>query len=144
MTTTETFVLDLDPKVPLADRIRAGKYYYVDPAITPEHFTLTLSGKREVILFDPHGAVSSEEMIRRMKADHCVPATLDDCLVMGRQFPDRQCINPIVFLGMVWRGPGGYRHVPVLDDWFGGRGLYLYWFDDDWHDFYRFAAVRES
>jgi hypothetical protein len=32
----------------------------------------------------------------------------------------------------------------VLNDWNGKRKLDLNWFDNDWNDNYRFAAVRES
>lgn len=144
--TRETFALDLDPKVPLPEQIRRGNYSYVDPAITPEHFTLTLSGKREVVLFDdPHGTVFSKEMIARMKQEGCVPATLDDALAMGAQFPDRQCQNTIVFLGTVWPDPRSRRRVPVLGKWVGRRMLSLFsGFGGGWRDSYRFAAVREK
>lgn len=80
----EAFALDLDPTVPLPEQVRRGNYGYVNPALTPENFRLTVpAGKRRVVLYDPHGFVSSEEMIRRMRADGCVPATLDDALAMG-------------------------------------------------------------
>lgn len=141
----ETFLLDLDPKVSLAERIRAGNYGYVNPDITPENFTLTVpAGKREVVLYDPKGYTSSEAMIARMKADGYVPATLDDALAMGQKYPDRQRANPIVFLGSVWPDPNGYQRVPVLVGWFGGRWLCLVGFGGGWLDFCRFAAVRES
>lgn len=142
-TQPETLVLELNPSVPLEVQIKRGNYNYVNPAINPQHFTLTLSGKREVVLFDPHGTVSSEEMVRRMKQDGYVPATLDDALSMGQQYPDRQRQNPIVFLGSVWPGFGGSRRVAVLSYWLGARRLSLSWFDSGWSDFYRFAAVRE-
>ena len=144
----EMFTLNLDPKVPLAEQVRLGNYDYANPAFTtPGNFSLTLpAGKREVILYDPHGSVSSEEMIRRMKAEHCIPATLDDALAMGIQFPERQRTNPIVFLGTIWCDGIGLRHVPVLNFWYGRRELNLSWFDDVWDDnaHGRFAAVRES
>lgn len=44
----------------------------------------------------------------------------------------------------VWPDPDGNQHVPVLNDWNGKRKLDLNWFDNDWNDNYRFAAVRES
>ena len=142
----ETFVLNLPgPTIPLEEQIRRGNHKYSNPAINAGNFQLTIpAGKREVVLYDPRGYVSSEEMIRRMEADGYKPATLDDCLAMGAQHPDRQRQNPIVFLGSVWCDPVGYRHVPVLDDWGGVRLLLLCWFDDGWSDVCRVAAVREK
>ncbi len=143
-TVREGFALVLDPSVPLEEQVQRGNYNYANPAITQEHFSLTLSGGCEVVLFDPHGTVSSEEMVRRMKQDGYVPATLDDALAMGTQFPERQRQNPIVFLGSVWRDGDGSRRVPVLFDWSGERGLGLGWFVYGWSVRCRFAAVRES
>jgi hypothetical protein len=85
-----------DPSIPLPEQIRKGNYGYVNEHYTPQNFTLTLTGNREVVLFDPNGFVSSKEMIRRMKRDGFVPATIDDALAMGTKFPDRQKQNPIV------------------------------------------------
>jgi len=153
---TERFVLDCPgPTVPLAEQIRHGNYNYANPDITDANFSLTIpAGKREVVLYDPRGYVSSETMIARMKADGCRPATFDDALAMGIQYPDRQRQNPIVFLGTAWRDPGGDRRVPVLGVWdgsralslycFGERGLGLIWFDAGWSGLCRFAVVRVS
>jgi hypothetical protein len=142
--TIETYPVTLDPTVSLEGQINAGNYAFVDEHYTPQNFPLTLTGQREVMLFDPLGNVSSEEMIALMKADKCVPATIDDCLAFGTTFPERQRKNPIVFLGTVFHDPNRGRHVPVLRGWVGGRSLYLGWFVDRWSYGCRFAAVRES
>lgn len=137
--TVETLVLNLDPSIPLAEQIRRGNYTYVNSVITPNNFHLMVpAGKRDIILYDPRGYVSSEEMVRWMKGDGCVPATLDDALAMGQQYPDRQRRNPIVFLGTIWPVAFGIRHVSVLY----GRSLELSWFDNTWNMLCRFAAVR--
>jgi len=141
----ETLILSLDPSVSLQDQVARGKYGYVNPNYTPDNFRLTApAAKREVVLYDPRGYVSSEEMIARMKADGNKPAGIDDCLAMGAQHPERQRRNPIVFLGTVWCDSVGSRRVPVLDGWNGGRWLFLCWFVGDWVGGCRFAAVRES
>ena len=141
----EIFVAELNARVPLDEQILRGQYNYINPAITTRKFKLTISaGKREIVLYDPRGFVSSKEMIRRMKPDGCVAAVIDDCLAIGQQFPNRQRRNPIVFLGTVCRDAHGNRRVPVLDCWDGERKLDLAWFDDDWNDVCRFAAVREK
>ena len=144
-TKTETLVLDLNPTIPPETQIQRGNYNYANPDINTRNFNFTLpAGKREIVLYDPKGFVSSEEMIRRMKEDGCVPGVIDDCLAMGQQHPNRQRGNPIVFLGSVWRGAHGRRRVPVLVDCHGERKLSLCWFGDGWYGRYRFAAVRES
>jgi hypothetical protein len=140
----DTFTVTLDPTIGMAEWVRRGNYEYANPDIRERNFKLTPTGTREVVLYDPKGAVSSEEMIRRMKADGYKPAGIDDCLAMGAQFPERQRQNPIVFLGSVWRGPVGGQLVPVLYGWRGRRKLGLGWFDGGWGGSYRFAAVRES
>lgn len=137
--TAETFVLNLDPTIPLEEQIQRGNYDYINPNFNTCNFQLTLSGKREIILYDPRGSVSSEEMIRRMGADGRVPATLDDAVAFGVQFPDRQRENHLVFLGTIWSGA---RRVPALSDWYFGRGLCLCLFGRGWGDGCRFAADR--
>jgi hypothetical protein len=146
----ETFALTLDPTVPLSEQVRMGTYGELNGNYKPENFTLTLTGNREVVLFDPQGAVSSEEMIARMKAEGYVPALIDDALAMGVQYPDRQKKNAIVFLGTLFHDHDscGDERVPLLDGWEdvseGGRLLLLGWFGNEWPDGCRFAAVRES
>jgi hypothetical protein len=142
--TIETFSVVLDPKVSLQDQIQAGNYGSVDKQFTPKNFKLALIGNREIVLFDPGCVTSSRKMIARMKAGGFVPATIDDCLALGATFPERQRKNPIAFLGTVWPDPNDYRHVPVLNVWNNKRELLLNLFGRSWHDYYRFAAVRES
>lgn len=139
---TESFALTFDPTVPFDGQVVRGKYDRVNPHITSEHFKLTLSGSHEVVLFDPRGTVSSQEMVARMKRDRYVPATLDDALALGATHPERQRQNPIVFLGSIWRNPDGDRRLPVLLEWHDLRELALLRFDGGWLDRCRFAAVR--
>jgi hypothetical protein len=143
-TTRETFALAFDPTIGIGEWVRRGNYTRPNPDINERNFKLTLSGTRKIVLYDPKGAVSSDEMIRRMKADGYKPAGIDDALAMGAQFPERQRQNPIVFLGTTWRDPDGLQHVPVLSGWCGGRRLGLDWFDFVWDGRYRFAALREK
>jgi hypothetical protein len=139
----ETFALTLDSAVSVSEMIRRGNYGYVSDDYAPANLNLTLTGPREVVLFDSKGSVYSKEMIARMKAEGYVPATIDDALAMGAQFPDRQKENAIVFLGTTWAAPGRDRHVPVLSRWEARRELQLHWFGHVWHARCRFAAVRE-
>lgn len=138
------FGLDLDAAVSLTKWIKRGHYDYVNANYTPENFRLTLSGRRKIALIDPRGCVSSREMIRRMKHEGLVPATLDAALAFCVAYPERQRHNPLVFLGTVWRDPSGNRRVPVLFGCDNKRKLHLGWFDQEWFFFFRFATLRES
>lgn len=143
MLSYETYSVIRDPTVSIQEQINRGGYGYANPAINSGNFKLSLSGSRDIVLYDPRGFVSSEEMIRRMDGDGFLSATLDDALAFGIEHPDRQCQNPIVFLGTVWRGSDRDRRVPVLNHWDGRRGLHLRWFDSVWDGSCRFAAVRK-
>ena len=44
----------------------------------------------------------------------------------------------------VWRNPSGNRNVAYLNRYDAKRNLNLNYFDDDWNEYYRFAAVRND
>jgi hypothetical protein len=44
----------------------------------------------------------------------------------------------------VWQNPNGNRNVPYLNWNDAKRNLNLNWFENDWNENYRFAAVRNS
>jgi hypothetical protein len=138
---SESFRIKLNPNVSFEEQVHEGNYGYSDKFLTSANFQLSVSGVRDVTLFDPGATSTTEEMIARMNAAGCVPALIDDALAMGIQFPDRQKTNPIVFLGSSYRASDGLQHFPVLVGWGGVRGLELYWFGDDWADLYEFAAI---
>ncbi len=147
----ETFVLDLNSSVSLGEWIRLGSYDHVDENYGKESFRsqvgLMLTGRVQVVLYDPNGFVLTEDIVARMKEDGFVPAALDHALAMGAQYPERQTQNPIVFLGTERADgspePYGVKVVPALDDLKDGRRLCLYWSEGGWAGESRFAAVRE-
>lgn len=128
------------------EMLEAGQYDWSNDNITADNFPLP-NGKAgaeiievELIHFDRY--ISSEDAIAEMAKRGLRPATLAELLALGEQYPDLQREFPIVALGTVWRGRGGGRYVPYL---YGGgqyRSLDLHWFEDDWDDDCRFAAVR--
>lgn len=140
----ETFVLYLNPAIPLEEQIQRGNYKFTHPAINLTNFSLTLpAGKRRIVLYDPKGPATSEQIVARMKADGYIPAILDDALAMGQQRPNRQRQNPIVFLGTVWRDTTYRCFVPVLGQWCGRRDLNLIRFSHNCTSA-RFAAIKVS
>ena len=54
----ETFALTLDSSVRLEEMIRRGNYAFVNERYTPQDFKLSLTGRRQVVLFDPLDFVS--------------------------------------------------------------------------------------
>ena len=44
----------------------------------------------------------------------------------------------------VWRNPNGNRNVPYLNMYDAERNLNLNYFENDWDENYRFAAVRNG
>ncbi len=46
--------------------------------------------------------------------------------------------------GSVWRNLNGNRNVAYLDRNDAKRNLNLNWYENDWNDICRFAAVRKS
>lgn len=62
----EEYLIEIDPNLTFEERVKRGNYIGVDNNITPANFKLTKSGKRRIVIYDPKGDVSSEEMIRRM------------------------------------------------------------------------------
>jgi len=47
-------------------------------------------------------------------------------------------------IGSVWQNPDSNRHVPYLNWNSDERNLNLNWFENDWNENWRFAAVRKS
>lgn len=143
----EEFIVDIDPSLSFDDRLRRGNYNYVDEGVTVEYFPLRLTdpARRTIVLYDPHGPVSGEEMVRRIYENGDRRPTFDDALEFGYRFPDRQGKNPIAFLldDDLWQISRGTYKVPVLDEWLDDRELDLRLFVGNWHAIFRFAAIRQ-
>jgi hypothetical protein len=148
----ERLSIELDPSLSLEDQIRRGNYSTVDGNFTSRDFHLSLSGKREIILYEIEEMIPGpSDLIRRMQADGNAPATLDDALAIGYKFPDKQLQHPIAFLGGVWVNwshisvfpalaslprPGSYINDPQLPT------LLLKNLDECCEPNWRFAAVH--
>lgn len=127
----------------LTEMIVLGKYDWVDENITevnfpmPENFVLGTEPK----LYHFNRSISSEDAIKEIEKDGFRPARIWDLLDYGAKNPELQIQFPIVALGSVAQ-VGGSRRVACLDMGNAGRGLDLYWFEDDWRGIARFLAVR--
>lgn len=138
--TTLTYVIT-DTK----QMIAAGKYDWVNPDITQEHFPFQGQNRqqKEVTLFHFKRTMSSEDAISEIVKRGFQPANIEDLLALGSQYPDLQTQFVIGALGSVWQAPDGHRKVPCIG-WGGwGRYLHLRWFESDWGEDCRFLAVRK-
>ena len=71
------------------------------------------------------------------------PALYEELLAFAVEYPELQKQFPIVALGSVCRNDGSlYSPYVSWDD--GERNLRFYWLGNDWHDHYRFLAVRKQ
>ena len=130
---------------PVADAIAAGKYDWVNSDITQKSFPTNRTGKAEVEIEPVHfnRAVSTKEALAELDKSGLRPAELHELLSLGAEYPELQREFPIIGLGSVWQGSYGFRYCPCLDGGGLRRGLDLSWFEGDWRDVCRFAAVRK-
>ena len=139
------FTLVVDYGQPLAKMIEAGRYDSVHPAVTAKHFPIAGQGQREtaVEIFHFNRVMSSDQVIAELDRVGYRPAQIEELLAIGAKKPELQRQFPIIALGSRWRDSYGYRHIPCLDGWGGGRELGIYWFERDWYGHCRFLAVRK-
>lgn len=127
----------------IADSVRAGKYDWFNEDITDDNFPSKEKGTCvvEFGLFHFNRDISSEDALAGMKAEGFCPSTMKELLAYGEKHPEDQRQFPIVALGsvLVLRAA---RRVGYLS-WNGSeRDVNLCYYDDDWHDYCRFLAVR--
>jgi len=130
----------------LQEAIDAGKYDYANDDITAKHFEMPdgeIVVDTEIVLFHPDREIESDDAIAEMEQFGLRPATLTELLAFGETYPETQREFPIICLGSSWVNADGHRYVPYLEYWNDGRSLYLNWFDFEWYDYCRFAAVRK-
>lgn len=129
----------------IADGISAGIYDRVSKDITEKNFPTTQSGKAEteirLVYFGKF--MSTDTVLAEMEKQNLRPATIQELLAIGENYPELQRESPIVALGSVWVRPYGGRYVPYLGGSGGGRRLDLDWDEGDWHGRCRFAAVSK-
>ncbi len=123
-----------------------GKYDWKNDAITGKNFPTTRKGEADLVLELVHfnKVLTSEEVLKELDKKGLRPAELHELLTFGEKYPDIQRQFPVIALGSLLRGWGGDRGVPYLYRFGGERGLDLYYFDNRWIEFCRFAAVRKS
>ena len=142
----QAFKVVVDYTKTLKEMVLVGKYDWVNENITQDHFPIQGSGKQEVqvALFHFGKIMASDQIIAEMEKQGYRSTRIEELLALGASQLELQRQFPIVALGSVWRGPYGDRGVPVLDRGDARRRLGLHWLEHEWHESYRFAAVRNA
>ncbi len=139
---TEQF-LTVSPNLAFEERITRGNYSWTNSNLTEKEFPVTADqiGEWEWKLFHFNRSISSEDAIRLIKEDGFEPAQTGHILTFGEINPEEQRKYPIIGLGSI--AEVGLGRV-VLGPWsdYDRRELHLYWFVDDWRDYFRFLGVR--
>ena len=136
------FPTTVDYRQSLADMVAAGKYDYANEHIVAKNFPITGEGtvETELILVHFDHDISSEDAVKEMEQMGLEPAKVEHLMAYGAQHWDGKP-KLVAALGSSRVCPRGYRYVPYLLGWRGGRGLGLLDWGDDWAAVYRFLAV---
>ncbi len=139
----ENQTIIVQPDLPLATSIAAGKYDHVDKNLTEQNFPYDPSsvGEWEWRLVHFGRNKSSEAAVTAAEVDGWIVAKLPHLLAFGAQYPEEQRKYPVVALGSSCTVDGD-RRVPSL--WSGDvqRNLRFSFWNGDWNDSYRFLVVR--
>lgn len=140
------FRLTVDYDLSVEDMVKFGKYDWANSDITSGHFPVARQGKSEVkaeLVHLNRCFSSGDEVLNELDRLGYRPADLAEDLAFGAAYPEEQRKYPIVALGSVWQYPDGGRDVVYLGVRAGDRELDLRWLGDDWHEGWRFLAVRK-
>src|ERR1039458_7111616 len=142
----EQRLLTVDYSKTLEQMIADGKYDWKNSEIKAKNFPLNGQGTTavniELVHFNRN--IESDTALAELDKMGLRPATLPELLAFGAKYPDKQREFPIVALGSVWRSLNGDRYVACLCCDGSKRFLRLFWLEDGWAAFCRFAAVRKS
>ena len=125
--------------------VRAGNYNHANQNINSRNFPVRSAkrGMREIVLLEFDHDSTSEEVLAEAAKQGLERPVYEDALYFGVEHPDVQRERLVVFLHEPWCDPDGLLDVLFLWSFAGYRRLSLYWFDDWWVRYYRFAFVRK-
>jgi len=144
----ESYFVPLNYDDALVELIHAGEYRSINPEITENNFRHTdetryaVAGEIEMKLFQCPKRMRTENVLATIQEQTFRPAEIKELLALGVKYPMIQLRHPVIALGTLWEGPNGYRGVAGLWGHSGNRYLDLTWYDGNWNDTYRFAAVK--
>lgn len=128
---TQEFPISVDYSKTLADMVRLCKHTEADERVNSANFSIQKGEEKIVIRLIPYNegiksskALSSEEIIERLRKAGLRPATLPELLAFCHAYPDIHKWSPIVALGTVsrnglvvflwgWMNYGGASYIGV-------------------------------
>jgi len=146
--TIETYVVEVDYNISLADMIEAGHYDWMEEeGITAEHFPVN---RRESGTMELHVVYFGFDMLIievLAELDRCGlrPAELPELLALGAAYLDLPRESALMALGSEWRFPNGNGHFPFLERR-AHRRILNYRLNSPTHrcgDYYRIVAVSK-
>jgi hypothetical protein len=126
--------------------LAAGKYDWISPDVTDEHFPLKQKGTVQVsvlpVVLGCGHYVDNTDALVQLATRGLRPATIDHLLTFGATFPDEQRKYPIVALGSVSR-IHDHSCIPFLAAAGTSRFIGVLAWDDEWSNAMRFLALKE-
>ncbi len=140
--------IEVGDKLTTEELVRDGNYTYATPGVSSKNFPVRPHerGIVEVVLIKFDYDPGSNEAVAEAKRLGLEQPIYEYALYFGAQYPDVQCVGPVVFLHEPWQDPDGYRHVLYLWGFPGHRLLRVHIRtprDDPWGSYVRFAFVRK-
>ncbi len=144
--TTETYTVEVDYDLTLAEVIKAGKFESVNSSIRSLFYS-DKEGKETVVIELVHldSDIGTDEALGELDKRGYRPATVFELAALGAAKPDLQKNFPILSLASSAQAPTGKTLWPILDKRDGDRIFNLVWGSlnvGEWTAHTRFAAVR--
>ncbi len=135
------FELLIDYNQTMEQMISAGRYDWFNNDITTKRFPVKGEGKvsRKAELIRFNRSISSDGVIAELDKMGKRPATIEELLAFGAQYPEIQREFPVVALGSSAE-VSGLRCVACLYGDGSERYLRLYWWDGSWDGSDRFLV----
>jgi hypothetical protein len=101
----------------MPEMLSAGKYAYVNPDITAEHFRFAAYGPEPVTVELVHFTrwMSTYDILRLFASEGWKPADLAILLTVKAKYPDFDPKYTVVALGSVWQDELGMAQSPCLE-----------------------------
>lgn len=143
---SERFPLTVDRRKGLLRMIEEGHYDLSDSQIRQLHFKASARGGQvtgRLLRCEPtlRDHAITDDMLRGMRRRRLRPASVEELLAFGVQYPDEQCTAPIVALGAQGKIGDGVTYIPYLLGSGSKRFLRLRRNSQRWPSGYRFLAV---
>jgi len=140
-----SIVVDYDMSI--EEGVVAGKYDWKNPDINSINFPVESDKfgrlKREAIVIQIDRLATTEEILKRMDKEDYEPASLQELLAFGESYPFYWRHSWVVALGSNWQDSFGDRRASGLFSYDGGRGLGLFYYDNQKEDFCCFLVFRK-